>query len=440
MNDVIVPPPENTLVLTERYRKLGGRIDLIEVAEGTPESNGHHFMHPDPLRVADFIELHASVVPDAGDYFVMRGTLDNCRIKFTRNKTGRVVFLGGSITNMSGWREATCEYLQQKFPETKFEFINAGIPSMGSTPGAFRMLRDVFSSGSVDLLFEEAAVNDLHNMPNETERRRGMEGIVRHARMLDPTLDIVVMHFADVPHIADYGALKTPAVIASHEAVAKHYSVPTIDLAHEAAARIQAGQFDWAADFKDCHPSAFGHRLYASSIRRLLNAAWQSPLNEQSVIIEHPEPEPLDRFSYDGGKLVSIEAASIQQGFAVFSNCDPRAGNVGGGVRDGFVNVPMLVGRKAGDELSFEFEGRGVGMFVAAGPDAGMINYSIDDGEWNELDVFTKWSGGLHIPWAYVLTSELKSGKHVLHLKIAETKNERSQGNVLRIVNFLVNE
>ncbi|MEW4452418.1 prolyl oligopeptidase family serine peptidase [Bremerella sp. JC817] len=60
LNDVVVPPTENTFILAERYRKLGGTMEIIEVEEGTEKSQGHHFTHPDPKRVADFIESHAA--------------------------------------------------------------------------------------------------------------------------------------------------------------------------------------------------------------------------------------------------------------------------------------------------------------------------------------------------------------------------------------------
>ena len=59
LNDQLVPPTENTFILVDRYRKLGGSIDVIEVHKGTESSNGHHFTHPDPKRVADFIQQHA---------------------------------------------------------------------------------------------------------------------------------------------------------------------------------------------------------------------------------------------------------------------------------------------------------------------------------------------------------------------------------------------
>ena len=58
MNDRIVPPSENTLILAERYRSFGGAIEVLEIEKG-PRVKGHHFDHPNPIRVADFIQKHA---------------------------------------------------------------------------------------------------------------------------------------------------------------------------------------------------------------------------------------------------------------------------------------------------------------------------------------------------------------------------------------------
>ena len=55
--DDVVPPPENALIVEERYKKLGGRIEVIHEA-----TKGHH-PHglDDPERVVDFILEHASL-------------------------------------------------------------------------------------------------------------------------------------------------------------------------------------------------------------------------------------------------------------------------------------------------------------------------------------------------------------------------------------------
>ena len=135
-------------------------------------------------------------LPRGADYFELRDGLGNAFDTFSRTKAGRVAFLGGSITAMSGWRERVMADLQRRFPETKFEFIGAGIGSLGSVPHAFRLERDVLSRGPVDLLFVEAAVNDASNMPDRADLMlRGMEGVVRHARLVNARTDIVHLHF-----------------------------------------------------------------------------------------------------------------------------------------------------------------------------------------------------------------------------------------------------
>jgi len=65
--------------------------------------------------------------------FAVRGELTNSRIKMERAKRARVAFLGGSITQANGWRVFTAEMLRKRFPDTKFDFVNAGIASTDTT-------------------------------------------------------------------------------------------------------------------------------------------------------------------------------------------------------------------------------------------------------------------------------------------------------------------
>ena len=78
-----------------------------------------------------------NVLPKGHEYYELRDGLANCHLKFEREKTGRIAFLGGSITAGGGWRDHTIRYLQERFPQTKFDFISAGISSLGSVPHAF---------------------------------------------------------------------------------------------------------------------------------------------------------------------------------------------------------------------------------------------------------------------------------------------------------------
>ena len=233
---------------------------------------------------------------DSKNYHIIRGSLKNSSQKFEKEKVGRVAFLGGSITYGPGWRDSVCNFIQKEFPKTKFDFINAGVPSMGSTPGAFRFENDVLKNGNVDLLFLEAAVNDDTNQMDSTEISRAMEGIVRHAKKANPLCDIVIMHFVDPGKIEDYKNGKVPAVIQLHEEVAGYYKISTINLAKEVTERIDAGEFDWENDFKDLHPSPFGQNIYYQSMMQFLQNALKS---DESVQITYSEiPAPLDKNSY----------------------------------------------------------------------------------------------------------------------------------------------
>ena len=371
------------------------------------------------------------------EYHIHRPDFGNSLRKFSAKKKVRVAFLGGSITYNPGWRDSTCNYLQQKFPDTKFDFIPAGIPSMGSTPGAFRLERDILSKGNIDLLFVEAAVNDPTNGRTPTEQVRGMEGIIRHARSVNPKIDIVTMYFVDPDKMDTYNKGKIPEVILNHEKVAAHYKVSSINLAKEVTERINAGEFTWNDDFKNLHPSPFGQLIYYKSIRSFLEATYIQYSKTGHKSRKYPLPDKIGNFCYDHGKLIHIKKAKIIHGWEIKERWKPSDG---AGTRKGYVNVPMLCANEPAAELTFKFKGNAVGIAVAAGPDAGKIEYSIDGGAVRTLDLYTKWSSHLHLPWYYVLDTELDSKKHTLTIKTSENKNPKSKGHACRIKHFFINE
>ena len=176
------------------------------------------------------------------EHVQLRGSLDNSRIHFQQKKKARVAFMGGSITEMDGFRPMVCDSLKRRFPGTAFDFVNAGIASTCSTTGAFRIASDILAGGAPDLLFVEFAVNDDQDAAHtRAECIRGLEGIIRHARHANPNVDIVVTYFVNEGMLKALHSGGTPLTIEAHEAVAKLYNVPTINLAAEAATQISAG-------------------------------------------------------------------------------------------------------------------------------------------------------------------------------------------------------
>ncbi|QGY42577.1 hypothetical protein GM418_02590 [Maribellus comscasis] len=368
-------------------------------------------------------------------YHIHRSALKNSYLKFANEKHGRVVFLGGSITYNPGWRDSVCHYLTQKFPDTEFDFISAGIPSMGSTPAAFRFERDVLKNGPVDLLFEEASVNDDTNHRKPEEITRGMEGIVRHALTANPACDIVFMYFVDPGKMEHYRAGEIPEEIQLQDAVAKYYDISAINLAQEVTERIDAGEFDWENDFKNLHPSPFGQNIYFQSIKTFLEDQWTNDFPGAKITV--PDiPEAIDEYSYSNGKLVEPNPKKAFKGWTMIENWQPKDGK---GTRDNYVNVPMLEGTYPGKTIKFHFKGTAVGIAVAAGPDAGIIEYSVDNHPWKKQDLFTEWSNSLHLPWYFTLESELKDRSHTLQIRVSKDKNSESLGNVCRLRYFFFN-
>ena len=438
LQDKVVPVDENTLPLINKYISLGGNATVITCTRGKQELEGHHFPIETPQTVADFIKYHTlPYLPlDAAKYHQERGGLKNSQIKFEREKKGRVAFLGGSITYNGGWRDSICTYLETRFPNTKFEFIAAGIPSMGTTPAAFRLERDVLSKGKIDLLFEEAAVNDASNGRTTTEQTRAMEGIIRHCRIANPAIDIVMMHFVDPNKISSYNQGIEPEVITNHNKVAEQYKIPTINLAKEVSDRINNQEFTWKGDFKNLHPSPFGQGIYAHSMIHFLSNAYFIPIDSDDNIALYTLPEKMDNNAYDQGALLDITAARLGKGWRIDPLWSPKDGK---STRSNYVNVPMLISDQPGSTLKLKFEGSTVGIAVAAGLDAGIIEYRVNKEEWTTLNLFTKWSKSLHLPWYYTLATGLSEKRHLLEMRIAETKDKRSIGNACRIRYFYVN-
>ena len=114
---------------------------------------------------------------------MLRDGLQQSRMVFETTRQGRVAYLGGSITASPGWRDITYDLLKERFPDTTFDFINAGVGGTNSTFGAFRLKDEVFGKGPVDLLFLEFAVNDgADSTPGNRPLRTMEASFARHAR------------------------------------------------------------------------------------------------------------------------------------------------------------------------------------------------------------------------------------------------------------------
>ena len=423
--DVVVPVAENTSIMATRYRQAGGSMRVIN----KPGIGHHPHSLKDPGPIVSFILQHTQ--PNVR----MRGSLQNSRIQFEKEKQGHVAFIGGSITEMNGYRPQVCQLLEQQFPETDFTFTSAGIASTCSTTGAFRLRDDVLSKGPVDLFFIEFAVNDQGDAGHSRQACiRGLEGIIRQTRLHNPNADLVVTYFVNPTMLAQLQSGNTPLPIEAHEAVARHYHVPTIHLAKEIAEQITAEKITWR-QFGGTHPSPFGNSICTSLIQQLLSTAWKPALTNRSAAVAHAIPTmPLEDLHYGRGRFLNLETANLGTGWTIQV---PDWKTLTGRKRSRFTSLPMLCAHEPGSELTLKFSGTAVGAYLIAGPDAGVLEARVDDGEFQQVNLFHRFSKGLHYPRTVMFATDLTNTDHVLTLRIG-TKTS-SAGTAARIMKFVAN-
>ena len=427
--DEVVPFGENTMLMYRRYRQMEGPMEVI----AKPGVKHHPHSLKDPTPIVNFILKHAPVngledpapakpAAPADDRKAMRanatlrGSLIPSRRKFAEG-TGHVAFLGGSITEMDGYRPIVMDQLKKRYPKTKFTFTNAGISSTCSTTGAFRLAEDVLAKGPVDLLLVEFAVNDDQDAHHgKRECIRGMEGIIRHLRRHNPQADIVMVHFVNEGMLQKLAKGEEPLSSGAHEEVARHYGISSVHVARELNRRIAAKTMDWK-QYGGVHPAKPGNQMAADLVAMVLDQAEATRLGKQEVA-PYPMPAPLDSGNYERGRFLANSAATLGEGWELSKPAWPQ---LKGECRPRFRNLDLLWAETPGAVMTVPFTGKTLGAYVLAGPDAGTVEVSIDGGPFQAVALKHAYSGGLHYPRTVILSGDLADGKHTARIRLSKS-------------------
>lgn len=345
-----------------------------------------------------------------------------------------VAFLGGSITQNTGGHVAMVpKWLKETYPKTEFVYTRAGIGSTCSTSGAFRLQTDVMANGPVDLLIVEFAVNDDqdagHPLP---QARRGLEGIVRHFQKVNPTGDIISVHFVNPGMVEKFQKGEVPISVQAHESVDVHYNLASVNVGSALAEKITAGEMTWKVDYGGTHPNKVGYQFASDLITGVIAA---SP--KAVAISEWEIASLLDPLNYGKGRFVDPQDASWLGGW--------KFGPVGkeilplGAIRNEYKKFHVLRAENPGDTLYLSFSGNALGAFVLAGPDAGALEVSIDEGDWKTVETFHKHSKGLNYPRSVMLGEELVDGYHQAAIRVSDKKDADSKGHAVNILMFEAN-
>ncbi len=361
---------------------------------------------------------------------VPRAGLPNFRAKVEAGQSLKVAFLGGSITAAPGWRVQSREWLAGKYPDAKFEEINAAIGGTGSDLGVFRLHNDVLRHDP-DLLFVEFAVNDGGASPVQIQK--AMEGIVRQTWRTIPDCDICFVYTLSEPMLPQIRSGKMQRSASAMEDVANHYQIPSIHFGAKVIELEKSGELVFKAprpeNIKDARPIVFstdgvhphvetGHLLYTQAIQ----LAWPTLWSAGETAAPHKLSEPLRRDNWEAAQQVPITPAMLRGNWKQLSEDNTLAKRFQR-------NMPELwQAEAAGAALEFAFDGSTAAIFDLVGPDGGEVAVTLDDREpvtRNRIDGYCTYHRMSKLPVA----SELPAGRH--HVRIELTPAMLDKHNIL---------
>lgn len=357
-----------------------------------------------------------------------RGGLPNVLEKLNKGEPIRVAYLGGSITEATGWRVLSLEWLREKYPAARVEEINATFSGTNSAFGAFRLGREVVEK-KPDLLFVEFVMNDGSSDPQRTSR--AMEGIVRQMWTAVPAADICFVYTIGKSTLPLYQSGSRPPAVEAMEKVAAHYGVPSIDFGPAVAELEKSGKLTFtaplpstpAADGKiifsgdGVHPHMeTGHPLYLAAIQR----SWPAISAAAKSAALHQLPAPLDATSWQEAALVPMKDLARQGNWRELAADAPPMKSAGG-------RAPLMwSGEKPGDIIEFSFTGTCFGLYALKGPDCGTFRVTVDSlppveaAKFDSFCVADRWRVS---PWIY--PHDLPDGLHRVRIEMTGTAPDK---------------
>lgn len=199
-----------------------------------------------------------------------------------------VSYIGGSITEGLTvsytnpelcWANLSYEWLCEKYPNAKINYVNAGLSGTPSILGNVRLERDILAH-KPDICFVEFAVND----GMETSYKNAYESLVR--TLLAQENDIAVVLLFTViesghtcqPHMSEIG---------------NNYKLPMISEPDSLGVEFAEGRMTWQ-DYSDdeSHPNQRGHEIVRDFVAHYYETVMET-LDDNTGTVDRTLPDPV---------------------------------------------------------------------------------------------------------------------------------------------------
>ena len=255
-----------------------------------------------------------------------------------------VAYIGGSITEGytvkpdECWAYLTHQWLCEKYPDAKINYVNAGLSGTPSTLGLIRSDRDVIAPfGEPDIVFIEFAVNDDGNIVT----KEAYESLVRKMLTLesDPAVALIFMRTKDGYSCQNW-----------QSEIGKNYNLPMISVNDALSLAFADGYMTWEDYSNDeAHPNPEGCRLIAEMIEHMMSGlAGDEPLNRDPYWDSDTPVDPVSVEPIYGDGFMKMRLADNLTLKPVFS------GEFSEGT--GITSFPNAWTRKGGENEGIKFE------------------------------------------------------------------------------------
>lgn len=356
--------------------------------------------------------------------FHQRGGLPNVFYKIAHQRQVRIGYIGGSITEMQGWRDLTFSWFRMNYPLTAFYQIDASIGGTGSGLGVFRMEHDLLA-GQPDLIFVEFAVNGTGVPPNGAREPmiRTMEGIVRKTWAKYPNCDICFVYTTALNMCNNLvkGISQQPSDYM--EEVAQHYGIPTIHMGIEVARLMQQGKLVFKADPSEnantivftrdgTHPlTESGQPIYTATVIKYLKK-----MSNNGTAKVHQLPAPMLADNWQNSKMIDISETELVGEWIKLP-----------ATHDLMVSfqrfLPAIYQAKPGSVMRFKFKGKVLGIYDCIGPGVGIIEISVD-GQKEEMYRFDQWCDNYRKNNFFL--KEMEDKVHSVEVRVLDKKFDKA--------------
>ena len=373
-----------------------------------------------------------------------RSGVGNFLAKIKSGKPVTVAYLGGSITEMSGWRNMTTDWLRKTWPQSEVTEAHAAIGGTGSGLGVFRLGHDALSKNP-DILFVEFATNDSGESAESIWRN--FDGIVQQTWRKNHKTDIVFVYTITARMMNEYGLGKMNHAASAMEYLADHYEIPSVCFGTRVAAEVktgrlvmslgevptavpnetpdrdrlineelkQKGQMLFATD--GVHPALPGHEFYLKSVIAAFDSLRELPPVGHAEFIGWP--------FFDGtlaeAKMVQItESMLVGDGWSKLADDEPE--------QKSFTNRGGQFWRadRPGAKLVFRFRGTKCGVYDLLAPKGANVRIAVDGKVTHEscqrFDSYC-WYTRLAPLWVF----DGVEGEHNVEIEVLEKQPDRTQ-------------